>query len=78
MKQVPVLPIHNILVDKRGVIESVYDILTSICDLEHSRHRKPENAYNYMTAALIAYQYLDKKPTVFFPSIQHKQIVNAA
>ena len=78
MKQIPVLPIHNKLLNKRGVIESVYDILTSICDLEHSRHRKPENAYNHMTAALIAYQYLDKKPTVFFPSIKHKHIVRVA
>lgn len=78
MKHLPVLPIHNQLVDKRGLIESVYDILTSVCDLEHSRHRKPENAYNHMIAALIAYQYLAKKPQVFFPSFQKQHIPNAA
>ena len=43
-----------------------------------TRPRKPENAYNHMTAALIAYEYLDKKPMVFFPSIKHRQILGAA
>lgn len=78
MKHKIVHPIHNQLVDKRGVVESVFDILTSVCDLEHSRHRKVENAYAHMLASLIAYQNLDQKPRVFFPSLKQKQLAEAA
>lgn len=63
---------HNKLIDKRGLIESVFDILTSVCDLEHTRHRNPDNAFAHMIAAVIAYQYLNKKPALFFPSIDAK------
>jgi len=51
---------------KRGLIESVNDLLMTMCDLEHSRHRKPINAFTHMTSALVAYAYLDHKPTVKF------------
>lgn len=65
------------LLSKRGVIESTFDILTSVCDLEHTRHRKPSNAFGHMLSSLIAYQYLDQKPRVFHPSVT-KQTVMAA
>lgn len=61
---------HQKIINKRGIIESTFDILTSICDLEHSRHRNPINAFSHIFSGLIAYQFLDKKPTVYFPSIQ--------
>ena len=35
---------EKLLLKKRGVIESVFDILTTVCDLEHTRHRSPANA----------------------------------
>lgn len=54
---------------KRGIIESVNDILMTVFDIEHTRHRNPINALTHMTAALIAYNYMDKKPTVFFPEL---------
>jgi len=77
MKKLPIKNQDNLLLDKRGVIESTFDILTSICDIEHTRHRKPINAFTHLIAGLIAYQFLDKKPTVFFPSID-QQLKNAA
>lgn len=77
MKNKPIAPKHNKLIDKRGVIESVFDILTSICDIEHSRHRKPINAFTHILAALVAYQHLDKKPSVFFPSLEREIAVAA-
>jgi len=52
---------------KRALIESVNDILMSVFDLEHTRHRSPKNAYAHMLAALIAYCFYDNKPAVFFP-----------
>lgn len=70
MKNKITLPYHQKLINKRGIIESTFDILTSICDIEHSRHRNPINAFSNLFSGLIAYQFLDKKPTVFYPSIQ--------
>ena len=68
MKKLPVENRFNLLIGKRAVIESVFDILGSICDIEHTRHRSPANASVHIFSSLIAYQYLDRKPRVFFPS----------
>lgn len=68
MKNLPVENKYIVLTNKRAVVESVFDILQSVCDIEHSRHRSPENAFVHILASLVAYQHLDKKPRVFFPS----------
>ena len=52
------------LLDKRGVIESVIDILKNICNIEHSRHRSPANAFVSILAGLLAYSFLEHKPSV--------------
>ena len=78
MKNKLMPPLWNKIIDKRGVIESVFDILTSICDIEHSRHRKPQNAFTHIFGSLIAYQFLDKKPTVFYPSLKKQNITICA
>ena len=54
---------------KRGVIESVNDILMTVCNIEHTRHRKPANAMAHMLSALIAYNYLENKPTVLLKNL---------
>lgn len=53
-----------ILLRKRGIIESVNDLLMSVCDIDHSRHRKPENAFAHIFASLAAYCFIDKKPSI--------------
>ena len=53
-----------IFLRKRGVIESVNDILMTVCDIEHSRHRSPNNAFAHIFASLAAYQFLNSKPAV--------------
>lgn len=68
MKKLPIENGYNLLINKRAVIESVFDILATICDIEHTRHRQPTNAVVHILSALIAYQFMDKKPRVFFPS----------
>ncbi|MFT4092586.1 MAG: IS982 family transposase, partial [Niabella sp.] len=35
---------QKLLLKKRGMIESVNDILKTVCDIEHTRHRSPINA----------------------------------
>jgi hypothetical protein len=50
------LPIEQKLkLRKRAVIESVNDILTSVLDIEHTRHRNPCNAMAHIIAGLVAY-----------------------
>lgn len=77
MKNRLVIPHHNKRIDQRGIIESVFDILTSICDIDHTRHRKPINAFSHILAGLIAYQHLDKKPSVYYPSLISKMAAAA-
>lgn len=48
----------------RGLIETVFDLLKYICDIEHSRHRSPQNFLANLIAALIAYDFFDRKPAI--------------
>lgn len=57
---------------KRGVIESVNDILMTLCDIDHTRHRSPINAYAHTFAGLAAYSYLDKVPTIIAKKMKLK------
>jgi len=61
---------HQHYLKKRALIESVNDLLVTVCNLEHTRHRKPENAFAHMAAAIIAYQFLEHKPAIFIPNYQ--------
>lgn len=49
---------------KRGLIESVNDILMTVCDIEHTRHRSPLNAITHILASVGAYCYLEQKPSL--------------
>lgn len=52
---------------KRAVIESVNDLLMSVFDIDHTRHRNPWNAIIHAIGGLCAYQYYPIKPSVFIP-----------
>lgn len=56
---------HKMLLNKRGLIESVNDILKTVCDIEHSRHRNPVNALVNLYAGLCSYSWLERKPSIF-------------
>lgn len=53
---------------KRGVIESVNHILMTVFDIEHTRHRSPLNCFTHIMGALVAYGFLDQKPSVVLPN----------
>ncbi len=53
---------------KRAVIESVNDLLMTVCDIDHTRHRSPVNALCHLLGGLIAYNFLDQKPSVHLPN----------
>ncbi len=58
-------PEDKILLKKRALVESVIEILKHICNIDHSRHRKPDNALTHLFAGLAAYCFLDKKPSIY-------------
>ncbi|MFP5041136.1 hypothetical protein [Parasediminibacterium sp. JCM 36343] len=47
------------------MIESVNDILKTVCDIEHTRHRSHINAILNVLAGLCAYTFLEKLPSIF-------------
>ncbi len=53
---------------KRAMIEAVNDILMSVCDIDHSRHRNPINAFVQIFSGLTAYTFLDHQKTTFNPA----------
>jgi len=54
----------KILLRKRSVIESVFDILKNRMGLEHTRHRSPTNFLVHTLSCLVAYQLRTNKPKI--------------
>ncbi|WP_229239262.1 IS982 family transposase [Emticicia agri] len=50
---------------KRALIESVNDILMTVFDIDHTRHRNPINAMAHTFGGLIAYCFYETKPATF-------------
>lgn len=55
----------KIMLRKRSVIECVMDSLKNVCQAEHSRHRSLHGFIINVFAAIGAYHYLPKKPSIF-------------
>ena len=60
----PMLQIDKELLQKRGVIESVGDILKNHLQLEQTRHRSVWSYFTHLFSSLIAYQMREKKPSI--------------
>lgn len=54
----------KILLRKRSIIETINDKLKNICQVEHSRHRSVVNFMMNLFAGIIAYSFLQKKPSL--------------
>lgn len=54
----------QILLRKRALIETINDQLKNICQIEHTRHRSTANFLVNVIAALIAYSYKEKLPSL--------------
>lgn len=48
----------------RGLIESVLERLVGLGDIEHSRHRSPQNFLANLFAGLLAYSFADSVPSI--------------
>ena len=79
MKNSLMLIQDKVLLRKRALIETVNDELKNICQIEHTRHRSFENFLTNLLSGLIAYSFLDKKPTLNLGEIiDEKQICSFA
>jgi hypothetical protein len=66
------MPLGNKLnLRKRGLIESVNDLLTSVFDTEHTRHRSAVNGQTNVLSGLIAYCFYQHKPSIVVPAKKH-------
>ena len=54
----------KLLLRKRAIIETIYDQLKNICQIEHTRHRSPVNFLVNLVAGLCAYCHQPKKPSL--------------
>ena len=54
----------KILLRKRALIETVNDQLKNLCQIEHSRHRSPWNFLVNLLGGLVAYTYMERKPSL--------------
>lgn len=63
---------EKLMLKKRGLIECIFDLLVTICDIDHTRHRSPQNAFCNLFAGLAAYNYLERKPSIFNKTLSIK------
>ena len=52
---------------QRGIVETVIGQLKEICQIEHSRHRRPDNFLVNLVSGLVAYMLKPRKPAIRLP-----------
>ena len=71
MAPLPMSEADTVLLRKRMLIESVIKELKTQTQLEHTRHRSSKNfQVNVVSETLIAYTYLEKKPSLNLRKLQ--------
>ena len=68
--------VDKILLRKRALIETVNDQLKNVCQIEHTRHRNPINAFVHLIAGLVAYTWQEKRPALSWTR-EEEEILNA-
>lgn len=64
----------KVLLRKRAVIETVNDELKNHCQIEHSRHRSLNGFFFNIMAALTAYSFFPKKPSLNIQTVKDNQL----
>lgn len=57
---------EKLILSKRGIVESVIDILKIHLSIDHTRHRSPKAFLSNAFSGLIAYAFYSKKPSIAF------------
>ena len=74
MKKQNLSDVDAILLRKRALVESVNDELKNICKIEHTRHRSVKGFLVNIIAALVAYCFFPKKPSLNITPIESNQL----
>jgi hypothetical protein len=69
MKEKTMTSFEKYFLGQRGIVETVIDQFKSICQIEHTRHRKPENFLINLISGLMAYMLRPKKPSLKIHSL---------
>ena len=64
MKQKMLSSFEKFFLSKRGLVETVIEQLKSICHIEHTRHRSPDNFVINLMSGLVAYCLKPRKPAI--------------
>jgi hypothetical protein len=65
----------KILLRKRAIIETVNDELKNLCLIEHTRHRSVNGFLFNVIAALTAYSFFPKKPSLNIQTVHSNQLL---
>jgi Transposase DDE domain len=71
MKEHILEPAKSFLLGKRAIVETIIDQLKNILHIDHTRHRSIMNFQVHVLAALLAYTFLPKKPSVKFNQLNN-------
>jgi len=64
MRPVNLDPVEHLLLRKRAILETIFDQLKNLSQIEHTRHRSAVNVVVTLVAGLIAYCHQPKKPAL--------------
>lgn len=64
MKPAPRTDFEKAILRRRSLIETVFDELKNLCQIEHTRHRSVSNFLVNLMAGVVAYCLSEKKPTL--------------
>jgi len=64
MKRVSLTPFEKAVLRRRSLIETVFDQLKNLCQVEHTRHRSDFNFAVNLMAGIVAYCLSEDKPTL--------------
>ena len=67
MKEKVMTGFEKCLLAQRSIIETIIDQLKALCQIEHSRHRKPDNFLVNLVSGLMAYMLRPRKPAIRMP-----------
>ncbi len=75
MKKIKRSSFERFFLAKRAIVEAVIGQLKEICQIEHSRHRNPDNFLVNLLAALAAYTLKPRKPSINLKAIGNTALI---
>lgn len=66
MKEKSLSAFETFFLGQRGLVETVIEQLKSICHIQHTRHRNPDNFVINLLSGLVAYMLKPRKPALQF------------